>query len=133
MIDIPRQYRKMIYTNSEEGFSDKGGAETFLLTRTAMISEDGENTILVQVRRKGEQVDKLRKLAISEDGHTEEGFITMILPKEDLEKAIEITGVVKSRRKTNTVKFDNLKEFYGCDIIMSLCRQIGFKGEPIIK
>ena len=123
----------MIYTNSEERFSDLGGAETFLLTRTAMISEDGDNTILVQVRRKGEQVAKLRELAISEDGHTDEGFITMILPKEHLEKAIEITGVVKGRRKQNTKQFDNMKEFYGCDIITSQAKQIGFKGEPIIK
>ena len=129
MIKIPQGYRQMIYTNSEE---TKGGVETFLLTRTAMISENGDNTILVQAKKRHPSTDKLRELAITEDDHTDEGFTTMIISKDDLEKAIQITGVIKSRRKQNTKQFDNLKEFYGCDIFNIRSYSIGFKEEALV-
>jgi len=119
----------MIYTNSEE---TKGGVETFLLTRTAMISENGDNTILVQAKKRHPSTDKLRELAITEDDHTDEGFTTMIISKDDLEKAIQITGVIKRRRKQNTKQFDNLKEFYCCDIFNIRSYSIGFKKEALV-
>ena len=128
MIKIPRQYRRMIYTNSEE---TKGGVETFLLTKTAMISENGDNTLLVQAKKRHPSTDKLRELAITEDDHTDEGFTTMIISKDDLEKTVQITGIVKGRRQQNTKRFDNLKEFYGCDIITSKSHSIGFKEEAL--
>jgi len=129
MIKIPQGYRQMIYTNSEE---TKGGVETFLLTRTAMISENGDNTILVQAKKRHPSTDKLRELAITEDDHTDEGFTTMIISKDDLEKAIQITGVIKRRRKQNTKQFDNLKEFYCCDIFNIRSYSIGFKKEALV-